>query len=93
VKKVSKRDLNCHNDRRGTYGRHHPDRQMKEAKLNIKYLHGWKGTWATSFNKWRVAIYTAPTVKIDENYVPQIVGEYRTKTDVVNGKFVYSIEK
>jgi len=24
-------------------------RQMKEAKLNVKYLHGWKGTWAGEF--------------------------------------------
>jgi branched-chain amino acid transport system substrate-binding protein len=24
-------------------------RQIKEAKLNVKYLHGWKGTWANEF--------------------------------------------
>ncbi len=24
-------------------------RQIKEAKLNVKYLHGWKGTWASEF--------------------------------------------
>jgi branched-chain amino acid transport system substrate-binding protein len=24
-------------------------RQMKEMKLNVKYLHGWKGTWASEF--------------------------------------------
>ncbi len=26
-------------------------RQMKEAKLNVKYFHGWKGTWAGEFWK------------------------------------------
>ena len=24
-------------------------RQMKESKLNVKYMHGWKGTWAGEF--------------------------------------------
>lgn len=24
-------------------------RQIKEAKLNVKYMHGWKGTWANEF--------------------------------------------
>jgi len=36
---------------------------------------------------------TGLVVKIDENFTPQIVGEYRVKADVVNGKFVYSLEK
>lgn len=64
--------------------------KLRDVLTNLKMetIHG-----PTNFNKWRVAIYTAPIVKIDESFVPQIVGEYRTKTDVVNGKFVYSIEK
>jgi branched-chain amino acid transport system substrate-binding protein len=26
-------------------------RQIKEAKLNVKYIHGWKGTWANEFSE------------------------------------------
>ena len=26
-------------------------RQMKEMNVNVKYLHGWKGTWATEFQQ------------------------------------------
>lgn len=35
-------------------------RQIKEAKLNVKYMHGWKGTWATEF---------AQALGKDSNYV------------------------
>jgi branched-chain amino acid transport system substrate-binding protein len=35
-------------------------RQIKEAKLNVKYLHGWKGTWASEF---------AEALGRDANYV------------------------
>ena len=35
-------------------------RQIKEAKLNVKYLHGWKGTWAVEF---------AQALGKDANYV------------------------
>jgi|GEM_PF-908604 len=45
------------------------------------------------FQNRRVTSYTAPIVRIDQNYVPQIVAEYRTKIDIVGGKFVYSLEK
>ena len=45
------------------------------------------------FNNRRVTSYTAPIIKIDQNYVPQVVGYYRTKIDIVGGKFVYSLEK
>jgi len=64
--------------------------KLKEALTDLKMdtIHG-----PVSFNKWRVAIYTAPIARIDENLVPQIVGEYRVKCDVVNNKMVYSLEK
>ncbi len=35
-------------------------RQIKEAKLNVKYMHGWKGTWANEF---------AQALGKDANYV------------------------
>jgi len=35
-------------------------RQIKEAKLNVKYMHGWKGTWANEF---------AEALGKDANYV------------------------
>jgi len=65
-------------------------KKLRQALTDLKIdtIHG-----PMSFNKWRVAVYTAPVVKIDENFTPQIVGEYRVKADVVNGKFVYSLEK
>jgi len=44
-------------------------RQMKEAKLNIKYLHGWKGTWASEFSDalGRDANYVMPDPQIEMN--------------------------
>lgn len=70
-----------------------PDSSSKKLRdaltgLKMDSLHG-----PVSFNKWRVTSYTAPIVRIDKNFVPQIVGEYRVKVDVVNGKMAYSLEK
>ena len=64
--------------------------KLRDALTTLKMdtVHG-----PEDFNKSRVTSYTAPIVKIDESYVPQIAAEYRVKADIVNGKFVYSIEK
>ena len=56
--------------------------------LKLNTIHG-----PLSFNKWRIATYTCPVVKIDPNLVPQIVAEYRVNSEVVKGKLVYSLEK
>jgi branched-chain amino acid transport system substrate-binding protein len=65
-------------------------KKLKDALMALKMdtIHG-----PMSFNKWRVTTYTAPVVRIDENYVPKIVAEYRVKIDVVNGRLVYSLER
>ncbi|MEW6667300.1 MAG: ABC transporter substrate-binding protein [Thermodesulfobacteriota bacterium] len=65
-------------------------KKLKEALMALKMdtIHG-----PMSFNPWRVSTYTAPIVRIDENFVPQIVAEYRVKVDVVKGKLEYSLEK
>ncbi len=63
---------------------------LKKALLEFKLntIHG-----PLSFNKWRIATYTCPVVKIDSNLVPQIVAEYRVNSEVVKGKLVYNLEK
>ena len=63
---------------------------LKKALLGLKLntIHG-----PLRFNKWRIATYTCPVVKIDKNLVPQIVAEYRVNSEVVKGKLVYSLEK
>ncbi len=63
---------------------------LKKALFGLKLntIHG-----PLSFNKWRIATYTCPVVKIDQNLVPQIVAEYRVNSEVVKGKLVYSLEK
>ena len=63
---------------------------LKKAIFGLKLntIHG-----PLSFNKWRIATYTCPVVKIDQNLVPQIVAEYRVNSEVVKGKLVYSLEK
>ena len=65
-------------------------KELKQALFGLKMdtIHG-----PLSFNKWRIATYTTPVVKIDKNLVPEIVAEYRVKAEVVNGKLVYSLEK
>jgi branched-chain amino acid transport system substrate-binding protein len=62
---------------------------LRQALLDLKMdtIHG-----PLSFNKDRVAIFTIPIVKIDKDLVPQIVAEYRVKSQVVGGKLTYSLE-
>jgi branched-chain amino acid transport system substrate-binding protein len=63
---------------------------LKKAILGLKLntIHG-----PVSFNKWRIATYTSPVVKIDKDLVPQIIAEYRVNSEVVKGKLVYRLEK
>jgi len=63
--------------------------ELKAAIMELKLdtVHG-----PLSFNKWRVATFTSPIVKVDKEFVPRIVREYRVKSEVVNNKFVYSLE-
>jgi len=66
-----------------------PETLKKELlALKLDTIHG-----PLYFNKWRIATYTSPVVKIDKDLVPQIVAEYRVKSEVVKGKLVYSLEK
>ncbi|MGD0917103.1 MAG: ABC transporter substrate-binding protein [Thermodesulfobacteriota bacterium] len=65
-------------------------KKLKDALTDLKMdtIHGPK-----SFNKWRIGTYTCPVVRIDEDFVPQIIAEYRVKTDIVKGELVYSLER
>ena len=64
--------------------------KLRDALLSLK-MDTVRGPLA--FNNSRVTSYTAPIVKIDKNYVPQVAAEYYVKVDIVGGKFVYSIKK
>lgn len=70
-------------------GPHSSQKALRQALLNLKMdtIHG-----PLSFNKHRIATFTIPIVRIDNDLVPRIVAEYRVKSQVVNGKLSYSLE-
>lgn len=63
---------------------------LKKALLELKMdtVHG-----LVTFNKDRIATYTCPIVKIDNNLNPQIVAEYRIMAEKVGDKVVTSVAK